>query len=477
MFRSLRSRLFLTYLAVVGLALALVGASLFFFLLRNPAAQQLEFRRLDFWLKGFEARQGRALLLSSPERLQENIERLDQAVRARVLLLDVEGDVLADSRPGQGSLPGEFLTELRDSPGPARGSYQTELTSTWLYVATPIAEGRRIVLASPQPTPRSFILWGDELLRPLLQAGLLALVLSALLTWLIARWVAAPLSHMAAASGKVAAGEFDQQIPPSGPAEVQSLAVAFNEMAHRVQTSRQAQRDFVANVSHDLKTPLTSIQGFAQAILDGAAQDPESQRKAASVIYDESERLRRLVEDLLDLARLDTGQVEFKREAVDLARILQAVLERLQVKAEKRSVQVENRTAKLPRLVADGDRLAQVFLNLVDNAIVHSPQGSVVELHGGVEEGWVAIHIDDRGPGIPADQLSRIFERFYQVDQARTGGDERGVGLGLAICREIIQAHGGRVIAQSEVGVGSRFTVQLPVVRPDDSTLAHRAEG
>jgi signal transduction histidine kinase len=468
--------LFLTYLFVVGLALALVGASLFFFLLRNPAAQQLEYRRLDFWLKGFEARQGRALLISSPERLQENIDRLDQAVRARVLLLDSSGDVLADSRPGQGSLPGEVLTELRDSQGPTRGSYQSDLTSTWLYVATPIAEGRRIVLASPQPTPRSFFLWGDDLLRPLLQAGLLSLVLSALLTWLIARWVAAPLSDMADASRKVAAGEFNQQIPPSGPDEVQSLAAAFNEMTHKVQASRQAQRDFVANVSHELKTPLTSIQGFAQAILDGAAQDPEGQHKAARVIYDESERLRRLVEDLLDLARLDAGQVEFKREAVDLGRIIQAVLERLQVKAERREVKIRDRTADLPRLVADGDRLAQVFLNLVDNAIAYSPQGGVVELDGGVEDGWVSIHIDDHGPGIPADQLSRIFERFYQVDQARSSG-ERGVGLGLAICREIIQAHGGRVIAQSEVGMGSRFTVQLPIVRPDDSTLAHKPDG
>jgi two-component system OmpR family sensor kinase len=477
MLRSLRSRLFLTYLFVVGLVLALVGASLFLFLLRNPAIRQLEFRRLDFWLNAIEARQGRTLLFSNTERLQESVIRLDRAVRARVLLLDPAGEILADSRPGQDPLPDAVLTDMRDNAGTTRGSYRNDLTSTWLYAATPVTEGQRVVLVSPQPSPRSFFLWGDDLLRPLLQAGLLALLLSALLTWLIARWVAAPLSDMAAASRKVAAGEFDQQIPPRGPDEVRSLAVAFNEMAHKVQSSRQAQRDFVANVSHELKTPLTSIQGFARAILDGTAQSAESQRNAARVIFEESERLRRLVEDLLDLARLDAGQVEFKREAVELGSVIRSVLERLEVKARKRAVEVKDRTADLPRMIADGDRLAQVFLNLVDNAITHAPEGSVVELHGSVEDGWVSIHVDDHGPGIPADKLSRIFERFYQIDQARGGGGERGVGLGLAISREIIQAHGGRIIAQSEVGVGSRFTVQLPIARPDDSTLTHSPFG
>lgn len=472
MLRSLRSRLFLTYLLVIALVLALVGTSLFFFLLRNPAARQLEFRRLDFWLNAIEVRQTRALLEAAREGLQDLVERLDQAARARVLVVSGSGDVLADSRPDLDSLPEEVIRALRGGSEPVRGTYTTQLTSRWLYVTTPPFDGRRIVLTSPQPTARTLLLWSDDLLRPLLQAGLLALLVSAVLTWLIARWVAAPLSRMAEATHRVAAGEYSQQIARSGPEEVQSLALAFNDMVARVQASRKAQRDFVANVSHELKTPLTSVQGFAQAILDGTAGDEQNRRHAARVIYEESERLRRLVEDLLDLARLDAGQVEFQREPVDLRNVIRSVLERMQVKARERSIQVQDHTGSLPRIVADGDRLAQVFLNLVDNAITHSPEGARVRIHGGVEKGWVSIHVDDQGPGIPAEDLSRIFERFYQIDKSRSGGSERGAGLGLAISREIVQAHDGRLVAQSEPGKGSRFTVQIPIVRPDDSTLA-----
>jgi two-component system phosphate regulon sensor histidine kinase PhoR len=118
--------------------------------------------------------------------------------------------------------------------------------------------------------------------------------------------------------------------------------------------------------------------------------------------------------------------------------------------------------------------LAQVFTNLIDNAIKHSPRESRVKVHGEVESGWISIHIDDAGEGIPEDELSRIFERFYQLDKARTGGPKRGAGLGLAISREIVQAHGGRLVAQSVIGRGSRFSVQLPISRPEDTTLIRR---
>ena len=116
------------------------------------------------------------------------------------------------------------------------------------------------------------------------------------------------------------------------------------------------------------------------------------------------------------------------------------------------------------------------MINLLDNAIKHTPEGGTVRIHGEIEAGWVSIHVDDSGKGIPDQDLSRIFERFYQVDKARRGGGDRGVGLGLAISRQIVEAHGGRLVAQSSMGKGSRFTVQLPIVQPDDETLIHRSE-
>jgi len=473
MFRSLQSRLFLTYLLVTVLVLTVIGLLLIYFLLQapNPIGQQIEYRRLDFWISQFSSREARGLLTLPPNRLTEVIERVDQMVKARTLLVGADGEVLGDSQPEEEPLPLDILSRVAASKTDTRGLFRYTPVDRWLYVSSPLGDQRWIILVAPQPTLRALGLLGNELLRTLLVAGSVALLFSIILAWLIAHWVTAPLRRMAGASKAVAAGKYDQQLPLTGPEEVQSLAAAFNEMVRRVQTSRQAQRDFVANVSHELKTPLTSIQGFAQAILDGTAQKPEDQQQAARVIYDESDRLRRLVEDLLDLARIDTGQVAFERHQVDLGALLRSVVERLSVRAEEVGVRIESRLPDFPPIVGDGDRLAQVFTNLIDNAVKHSSEGGVVNLRGEKEDGWISIHFDDAGPGIPPEELSRIFERFYQLDKARPGGRGRGVGLGLAISREIVQAHGGRLVAQSAVGRGSRFTVQLPIIRPDDSTL------
>ncbi|TET80605.1 MAG: HAMP domain-containing histidine kinase [Anaerolineales bacterium] len=473
MFRSLQSRLFLTYLLVTVLVLTVIGLLLIYFLLQapNPIGQQIEYRRLDFWISQFSSREARGLLALPPNRLPEVMERVDQMVKARTLLVGADGEVLGDSRPEEEPLSLDILTKVAASKTDTRGLFRYTPVDRWLYVSSPLGDQRWMILIAPQPTLRALGLLGNELLRTLLVAGSVALLFSIILAWLIAHWVTAPLRRMVGASKAVAAGKYDQQLPLTGPEEVQSLAAAFNEMVRRVQTSRQAQRDFVANVSHELKTPLTSIQGFAQAILDGTAQKPEDQQHAARVIYDESNRLRRLVEDLLDLARIDTGQVAFERHPVDLGALLRSVVERLSVRAEEVGVRIESRLPDFPPIVGDGDRLAQVFTNLIDNAVKHSSEGGVVNLMGERDGGWISIHFDDAGPGIPPEELSRIFERFYQLDKARPGGRGRGVGLGLAISREIVQAHGGRLVAQSAVGRGSRFTVQLPIIRPDDSTL------
>jgi two-component system OmpR family sensor kinase len=472
MFHSLRARLFITYLLVSGIALVLVAASLIFLLLRNPVMERLEYRWLNFWLDRYAEREGSGLLSPPSERLPAIIQRVDHATRARSLLLGAGGEVLADSRPGESPLPADILSQVVANQNPTQGQFRFPAGGQWLYVSSPLGEGRWLVLAAPRPGVRALGLWGDELLMPVVQAGAVALLLSAILAWLIARWVAAPLSRAAEAARSVAAGNYDHQLLPSGPAEAQSMMLAFNEMVDRVQASNLAQRDFLANVSHELKTPLTSIQGFAQAILDGTVEDAQSQQHAAQVIYDESDRLRRLVEDLLDLARIDAGQISFERHPVELGDLMDAVIERLSLRAGERNVRIEAHLPALPTVIGDGDRLAQVFTNLLDNAIKHTPEGSRVALRGEVEAGWVSIHVDDTGPGIPEDELSRIFQRFYQLDKARSGGRGRGVGLGLAISREIVQAHGGRLVAQSVVGRGSRFTVQLPIIRPDDKTLA-----
>jgi signal transduction histidine kinase len=314
---------------------------------------------------------------------------------------------------------------------------------------------------------------GDELLRPFIQSGIIALILALVLAFLMSRWIARPLQTMSEAARTITDGQ-DKVIPLAGPKEVQELAGAFNEMTGQVQASQQSQRDFVANVSHELKTPLTSIQGFAQAMLDGTVETDEALTQSAEVIFTESSRMHRLVNDLLDLARLEGGTMEFQRAPVDLNLILTNLVDRFSPQASRANVTIETRFNQLPLLIGDGDRLDQVFTNLVDNAIKFTPGGGRIKLQSDQIGENVRITVSDSGPGIPSDELHRVFERFYQLDKSRAGVRGRGVGLGLPIAHEIVQAHGGRLTAHSQLDQGSVFFVELPLSRSDDSTLVSR---
>jgi two-component system OmpR family sensor kinase len=473
MLASLRARLLATYLLLAALVLAIVTAGLLIYLVRSPLADRQTSQRLRLAASLITSRGAESLLNAGPGQLQAALQRLDQVAQARALLIDSEGQVLADSR-AQDPLPARLPERIRLFASAASGTLRDASGQVWIYQIAATGSGRYLMLAAARPALRLAGLLRDDLVPPLVRAGLVALVLSALLAWMMSRWVAAPLKHMAEAASAVAAGDFQHPLPTQGPSEVKSFAAAFRNMIQRVQASAIAQRDFVANVSHELKTPLTSIQGFAQALIDGAAGDQAGQQRAASVILDESKRLHRLVDDLLQLARMDAGQGEFRREALDLKLLLEGIVERFRLRQGEGGVGINADLPSFPVVIGDGDRLAQVFTNLIDNALKHSPPQGQVSLTGERGHGWVVVHISDQGPGIAPEELSRIFERFYQVDKARSGGAGRGSGLGLAISREIVRAHGGEILVQSQLGGGSRFSVRLPVARPTDETLASR---
>jgi signal transduction histidine kinase len=250
------------------------------------------------------------------------------------------------------------------------------------------------------------------------------------------------------------------------PDEAHRLAQSFNTMTRAVEVSQRSQRDFVANVSHELKTPLTSIQGFAQAILDGTASDEPAIHRAASVIQGEAERLSRIVGRLLDLTRLESGEVSMTWSAVDLAKLARSSADRFALLAGQKGVHLALDLPDSVPIIGDGDRLTEVLTNLVDNALNHTEPGGRIGLAvSDANDDSVTVSVTDTGRGIPAEDLPRIFERFYQVDKSRsrqTSAGRPGVGLGLAIVSEIVRAHNGRVNVESVLGVGSRFAVTLP---------------
>jgi len=320
------------------------------------------------------------------------------------------------------------------------------------------------MVAYPRPTESLQTVlagFGPTLVRPTLFALVIGLVIAVLLAYMTSRTIANPLQALAVAASAFALGDMDHKAPVRGPQEVREVAESFNKMSADVLATQQAQQDFMANVSHDLKTPLTSIQGYSQAIIDGTAKDPA---KAAAIISDEAARLNRMVIDLTDLARIQAGQLPMHMTRLEISQIIRTVSQKLAVVARGKDVNLRLNVHPLPLLTADGDRLVQAFNNLIGNAIKYTPSGGNVYVTARENNDGIIFVVRDTGIGIPKKDLPRIFERFYQVDKAR--GPSRGTGLGLAITNEIVQAHHGEIDIQSVEGVGTTFSVWLPFEQP-----------
>lgn len=468
MFSSLRSRLWLSFALLIAVVLVITAVLLMIFVARANLAARVELRRAaERILQRTEQTPP-----TDPEKLSDLVSRIDENQNFRILVVDDLGKVVADSRGDE--LPG--FPQFRRLPvGPISDVILIRDLEgdTWLYVGRHIGNGQSLLIAEKRQPVRDTVSsdLGREMLKVLGQSGLVAFALALLLALGISNSIASPLKRISEAAKDVAEGR-QITVKPSGPREVRQLGESFNQMSLQVHASYQSQRDFVANVSHELKTPLTSVQGFAQAIIDGTAATPESQKQAAQVIYDEAGRMHRTVLDLLDLAKLDAGTADLTMERVNLTVLLDSVIERFKPQSAASQVDLIGQFVQLPAVTGDGDRLAQVFNNLVDNAIKHTPPGGKVYLNGEAGQDVVQISVQDSGPGIPPEELSRIFERFYQLDKSRQGGPQHGVGLGLAIASQIVYAHQGEITARSSEGQGSVFIVRLPVVRPEDPTMA-----
>jgi signal transduction histidine kinase len=466
MFSSLRARLWFSYAILILAALLIVGTVLFIYLLRNP----ILYRQAIGRLKAVET------IITSREAgqfdtdLSRRLENAAQTFDVRVIQFSQDRRVLVDANPGN-------FSEL-PFPQPAKLLRANPITrdvngKAWLYTLTQLSDQTWLMITVQRPKVSVLGFLTDEFMPPFIQGGMIALLLSLIVAYFIARWIADPLQEVVTVVGNMPS----EQIKPvtvRGPHEVQDLTRAFNAMVTRVQSSQKSQRHFVANVSHELKTPLTSIQGFAQAMLDGTADTPEARKQAAEVIYSESGRMHRMVLDLLDLAQLDAGTADLKMSPLNISALLNVITEKFSPMADKAGVIVSvNAPENLPVLLADGDRLAQVFTNLVDNALKFTSAGGTVRLQAEMVRGEMHVSVDDTGRGIPASALPHVFDRFYQADISRSRS-RHGAGLGLAIVLEIVQAHGGRISVRSQEGQGTSFVVNLPLAQSAATTIIRR---
>lgn len=362
------------------------------------------------------------------------------------VLLARDGGVGTDRRISA-SVHQEFIYAARR----IQAADGTPRVGGYLRLALPAGEGR--ALDSQVQT----IVW---------IIGAVVVLMVALVSFHLADRITRPIKHIADTAHQITAGRLDIRASAASGDEIASLAAAINGMAERlgndIERLRKLERvrsEFLANVSHELRTPIFSITGFLETLMDGAVDDPAVNRDFLGKAHRHAERLNTLLNDLIEISRIESGEMKMSFRWFPLNEFLVAITDDLRPLADRKGISL---TVELPAVAdllvyGDRDRLKQVMVNLVENAVKYTEEDGTVSVGVGVEKDAVSIAVADTGIGIPAEHHARIFERFYRVDKDRSR-EVGGTGLGLAIVKHIVEAHGGTIVVQSEPGKGSTFT-------------------
>lgn len=489
MTRSLIFKLTLTYIAIILLVSFLVGGFL-------PIVLRENFFRLKEREMVNRANQLSAMIEKQTE--ENGTDSLDQMLDVlqtysgdRIIILYRDGEWL-DIIPGTGKgkrritrqawsfLASDEINQLWEGRPLIRRSVQSPTTDSpgqnILSVAVPIHDQKnpdRITGAVFINTPVQGIM---QISQSTYRWSLLLLIASALLamvaSFYLSRTVSRPLRQMNRAAQALAQGDYKHRVDVSSDDEVGELSTSFNRLARRLEEAslqtaqlEQMRRDFVANVSHELRAPLTLIRGYTEALLDEALEPGADPRSFYQIIREEALRMERLISELLDLSRLEAGKVNLTLEEVDLAVLARQMVDRVSPRAKDQGIELRlESTADLPPVRGDSRRLEQLLIIFLDNALKYTPSGGSIIVRLEDESDLIRVSVQDTGRGIPPQDIPYIWERFYKVDKAHSREDS-GTGLGLAIARQLIEMHQGKLAVTSELNRGSVFSFTLPKYR------------
>ena len=337
-----------------------------------------------------------------------------------------------------------------------------------------IKDGSEVVAALIMHTDTSDIAQSIRQMRmDLLLYSIVAVVLAMMAVSYITGKMTKPITDMNQIVRRYSKGEFDLRVEDEdGDDEVSQLGKSFNTMADGLNTLEEARRSFVANVSHELRSPLTSMRGFLEAMQDGTIP-VEEQGKYLDIVINENRRMTAMVNDLLDLARIESGQVLLKTEAFDINELMMRTLLTFEARIDAKKLDVELDIGDKKLLVdADPSQIAQVLRNLIDNAIKFTPDGGSLKLITKADKKQAVISVQDSGKGIDKESIPHLFERFYKAEKAHTPGESAGTGLGLAIVKRIIDQHDQEITVESQPGKGTRFTFTLKRAADNHKTTA-----
>ncbi len=473
--RPLLWQLFPSYVVIIALSLAAVtwyATSSLREFHRDEVARELEARA-----RVIERQAEKLLAPEAAAALDALCKDLGKRSATRITVMLPSGQVIGDSDEDPAKMENHASPSRPEMTAALRGETGTSvrhsatLDKNMMYLAVPIRrEGKMVgVLRTSLPvTAIEEALEGVH--RRLALAGLAVGIVAAVFSLWISHRVSKPLAAMRQGAERFARGELEARVEVPNTEELAALAEALNQMAAQlgerlnlIGRLEGIRRDFVANVSHELKTPITSIKGFVETLLEGAASKPEDARRFLGIIAKQADRLNAIIEDLLLLSRLEQENSKPSISVTDcrLKGVLQAAIQVCCLQAEEKGIAVALHCPDDLSARVNAPLIEQAVVNLVDNALKYSEPGKSVEVKSGQTASETLITVTDHGCGIETEHLPRLFERFYRVDKARSR-KLGGTGLGLAIVKHIVQAHQGRVEVESTPGVGSSFTLVLP---------------
>jgi len=447
-------RLWFRLLVAFALVILVTTGTVYFFVSRSMALEMKYYQELRtrydsqqtqsiadrlfiyYWVQGGQ----------SWDKVQPVVEDIASIAGIHIILTDAEGIVIADS---QEQLLGEHyepdtaatLCEIR---------WGDQIMGELYVKPAPAAEP---YFAAPQrlseTTARS-LLWGVAL----------AIGIALVLTFFLSGRISSPIGVLAKAARRLGRGDLSQRVQFQGKGEVKDLAQAFNSMADDLEHAEQLRRNLVADVAHELRTPLSNIQGYLEAIRDRMMKP---NRPTIFSLNEEAALLSRLVDELQELSLAEAGELKLVYQTEDIAKLIEQTVASWQPRVAAKEISLSlDLPDNLPQVSIDWQRISQVLHNLLENAVTHTPKRGAINVAATTQDDKIEVRVSDTGEGIPAEDLPNIFERFYRVDKSRaraTGGS----GLGLTIAKRLVEAHGGEIAVESELGKGSSFSFTIPI--------------
>lgn len=463
--KTIFARLVGSFILIVVISLVVIGVSLSF-MFKNYLFEQKE---RELIIKGQDMAQVvKPFLVEKvdPHDIVNLVNRLDLNLGTEVWVVDKKGAVIA-AAANHDYCEGNYLetSELNDLQSgniSVRKGQSQYFEEPVIRVIIPINEEERVIGAIILYSPIQGINKAlESLSQMVLTAGIISLAIAFLIGIIFSRRLSRPILSITEASISIAKGQKHVTVPTDTRIEeINQLGKTFNDMSRKVEANEERMKEFVANVSHELRSPLTSIKGFAEALIDSKGKTLVAQKRFLTIINDETNRLSQLVNDLLILSRSDE-EISLKLEEIELKKFIEDVLTSFHSRAEESSITMEVISEETPIfLKIDLNSLTQIIVNLVDNALKYSTQGGNVSISLKESAEMISISVSDSGLGIPERDLPYIWDRFYRVDKDRSR-ETGGTGLGLAIVKQLTEKNGGQVEVESVLGKGSTFSVRF----------------